>query len=361
MDNGAYIIVGAQWGDEGKGLISSYIARRENAKYVARAGTGANAEHGIFLKDEKTYLKVNQLPLGWMFNPDAQIRIGSGVAVDPLKLIKEIEYYKLQGRVKIDYRCPIITTEHIEAERNSKHMESVGSTFSGTGFCKADFILRNGKTKQAKDYPVLKEFLTDVAHDLNGITIFDNIVVESSQGTFLSLSLSPDYPNTTSDNVTTGAAIDDVLLSWRRIKDVILVVKALPTREGAGAMGNMPEMSLEEIEKVGFVEESSIGGVTRRKSTGIDFEMLRYAVMVNGATQIALTFCDHFDPEVKNAKVADQITDKLWEHIEEIELQTSIPVTILNTGKAYDNIIDLDKKPSFDWNDINKEVEKLKR
>ena len=57
---GATIIVGAQWGDEGKGLISAYLNWRDKSELVCRAGTGANAEHGLFLRDEKTYLKVNQ-------------------------------------------------------------------------------------------------------------------------------------------------------------------------------------------------------------------------------------------------------------------------------------------------------------
>jgi len=81
----AFIIVGAQWGDEGKGLISAYLSARERASLVSRAGTGANSEHGIFLHDETTYLKTNQLTLGWMFKKDSQIHIGSGVAVDPVK------------------------------------------------------------------------------------------------------------------------------------------------------------------------------------------------------------------------------------------------------------------------------------
>lgn len=354
--SGAYLIIGAQWGDEGKGLISAYISKRENAKFVARAGTGANAEHGIFLKDERIYLKVNQLPLGWMFSPHVQIRIGSGVAVDPQKLKLEIERYHLKDRVKVDYRCPIISPEHIEAEQQSKGMTAIGSTFSGTGYCRADFALR--KAKQARELDSLREILTDTSVDLNTACKTDNVVIESSQGTYLSLALSPDYPNVTSDNVTAMAAADDVLLNWKYIREVVLVVKALPTREGAGKMGNVPELSLEEIERKGFVEPSSIGGVTRRKASGLDWDMLRYAVEVNGATQIALTFCDHYDPEMKNVKDKSRITTRVRGLMEEIEKETSIPVRILNTGKAYDNIIDMDCD-SVNWQGIDQSMNEL--
>lgn len=336
---GATIVVGAQWGDEGKGLFSAYLSWKLGAKIVARAGTGANAEHGIFLKDEKTYLKVNQLPLGWMFNPKATIVIGSGVAVDPDKLLGEIIKYNLEGRVQVDYRCPIITPEHIRQEMEDKGMQSVGSTFSGTGRCRSDFVLR--KAKQAKDIPALEPYLTDCGIYVNVACVKSDVIIESSQGTMLSLAVSPDYPNTTSDNVTACACADDVLLNWKRIEDVVLVVKAMPTREGKGSFGTSEEFTKDYLIENKMVEISSIGGVIRRKASGIDFEMLKYATQINGATQIALSFCEHYDPNIKNAKYYHQITKDIWDLIFKIQKETGVPVTMLNTGKSYNNIIDL--------------------
>jgi adenylosuccinate synthase len=342
--SGAYIVVGSQWGDEGKGLISSYLSARENALAVYRAGTGANAEHGLFLSDEKTYIKVNQLPLGWMLNPKAEIRIGSGVAVDPVKLFKEIEKYGIKDRIKVDYRCPIITAEHIRAEEASKGMHSIGSTFSGTGYCRADFVLR--KASQAINVDLFNphgfnSYLFDCGRDINKEARKGVVIIESSQGTFLSLAVSQDYPNTTSDNVTAVAAMDDVLLNWKHLKEVVLVVKALPTREGAGKMGDVQELSLAEIVNKNMVEESSIGGVTRRKASSIDLAMLEYAVEINGATQIALTFCDHYDPDARNVTKIKQLPNSVFELIDKIEKVANIPVTILNTGKPYWAIIDM--------------------
>ena len=352
---GATIIVGAQWGDEGKGLISAYLALRDNPKYVARAGTGPNAEHGIFLKDETTYLKTNQLPLGCMFNSDVEVRVGSGVAVDPVKMLAEIKKYNLEGRVKIDYRCPIVTQEHIDGEVNSAHNQAIGSTMSGTGLCRRDFVQRIAK--QARDFPELEEYLTDTAKDINSVARNSGVIIESSQGTFLSLAVSPDYPNVTSDNVTALAAGDDVLLNWKYIKEVVLVVKAVPSREGAGGMGNVKEMTPEEIVEKGFVEPSSIGGITRRKASGIDWDMLRYAVEINGATQIALTFLDHYDPEMDGVKDINKVTEKAWKLIAEVIRETGVPVTILNTGKAYDCIIDLTKDhKNIDWAEAQKSL-----
>ena len=354
MINGANIIIGGTWGDEGKGLISAYINVRDHVKFAARGGTGSNAEHGIFLEDEKTYLKCNQLPLGWIFNPDTKILIGSGVAVNPDVLFKEIAKYNLDGRVFVDYRSPIITEEHIQRERDSKGMKAIGSTMSGTGECRKDFVAR--KAQQAKDIPGLSGIIMDVGEEINRACKSDSVVIEGSQGTFLSLAFSPDYPNVTSDNVTAMAVADDVLLSWKNIKDVILVVKAMPTREGsqysANDMGAGRELSEQEIIDRGLVEISSIEGKIRRKSE-FDFDMLNQAVEVNGATQIALTFLEHAFPEVKNVKTWSGITKDARLFIDKIEKETDIPVTLLNTGKAYNNIIDISFNPrSVDWEKI---------
>jgi len=351
ISSGAYIIVGAQWGDEGKGLISAYISAREHALYVARAGTGPNAEHGIFLKDEKTYLKTNQLPLGHIFNPDAYVLIGSGVCVNPEWFLREIHHYNLGNRVFVDYRCPVVTLAHMEKEATSKNMLLIGSTMSGTGECRKDFVAR--KATQARDSELLKPYTRDIGELINNAAESRVVVVESSQGTFLSLAVSPDYPNCTSDNVTAMAAADDVLLSWKNIREVILVAKTMPTKKGSGGMGSGKELTPEEISKKGLVEISSIEGKTRRKAE-FDMEMLKYAVKLNGATQIALTFLDHMFPEMKNAKSRGEISKDARIFIDNIEKETKIPVTILNTGKAYNNIIDLSFNPkSVNWDEID--------
>jgi len=329
----AFIVVGGQWGDEGKGLISAFLSVREKAAYTCRAGTGSNAEHGIYLQDKKTYLKTNQLPLGWIFSKDSQIRIGSGVAVNPELLLQEMERYIINDRVLIDYRCPIISKEHIASEQNSKSMQGIGSTFSGTGYCRSDFVLR--KAKQARDIEVLKPYITDVTQEINRID--STIIIESSQGTFLSLAVSSDYPNTTSDNVTTNAALDDVGMNWQKLSGVVLVVKALPTREGAGGFGTSSDIT-NQIAGTRLAEASSIGGVARRKADSIDWKLLKYAVEINGATEIALTFCDHYDENITDCT---SITRPIIELIERIEKITGVPVTILNTGKSYKSVIDL--------------------
>lgn len=354
IEKGAKIVVGGQWGDEGKGLISAYLTARDEASLVCKGGVGPNAEHGVFLTENGPYLKVNQLPLGWMFNDSCQIRIGSGVAINPELLFVEMEKYDLWGRVMIDYRCPIITPGHIALEKASKGMSAIGSTFSGSGFCRADHVLR--VAKHASDIPELKEFVTDVGIEVNKTAEDEVVIVESSQGTYLSLSVSSEYPNVTSDNVTSMATADDVLLNWRKLTDVVMVVKTMPTREGAGSLGSR-ELSREEIDVSGLAEKSSIGGVIRRKGEGINWEMLSYAAEINGATQIALTFCEHYDPRVAGVTEKAKLTDRVWQLIERIQKETRVPVTMLNTGKQYSSVVDLTGK-GVDWGLISERLRK---
>jgi len=134
----------------------------------------------------------------------------------------------------------------------------------------------------------------------------------------------------------------------------------MPTREGhqysKGDMGGGRELPKEEILQRGIAETSSIEGKIRRKAE-FDFNMLKEAVEVNGATQIALTFMDHAFPGMKNAKNRANITKEAWNFIEKVEKKAGIPVTLLNTGKAYDNIIDISfgSKP-FDWGRVEKTI-----
>lgn len=349
---GAHIIADAFWGDSGKGLISAYLAYKTSADLIARAGTGTNAEHGIFLKDEKTYLKTHQLPLGFIFSKNPNIVIGSGVMVNPGLLYGEMYYYGLASNVHVDYRCGTILQSHIDAEVQNSRMQSIGSTMSGTGAARSDFIKRIAY--QAKD-TISKQFLTDVGKLVNQKAREGTVIVESSQGTFLSLAVG-DYPNVTSDNVLSTSAMDDVLLNPRLVEDIWLIVKALPTREGNGSMGNVEELSGHDIISGGFSEASSIAGNIRRKSAGIDFEMLKYACDINGANKIALTFIDHYDNDMVNVKSVDAITSKTSDLINRIETTTGVPVCLLNTGKAYNNIIDL--YGEVDWDDIDNNVNK---
>jgi adenylosuccinate synthase len=250
----------------------------------------------------------------------------------------EVSRYNLQDRIQVDYRCPIITPDHIRRERESSHLTAkVGTTASGSGMAQADFALR--VAQQAKDVPSLEPYLADIARIANEQAQSGNVIVECSQGTMLSLALSPDYPFVTSGNCTVAAAADDVGLNWRNIAGAIMVVKAVPSRVGAGPLPN--EMDADEIKRRGIAEYGVVTGRLRRKASEMPWDLLRYAAMLNGPTEIALTFCDHFDPEVTGATRAEQLTPAIRTLIEQVEAATNAPVTIVETGKLFEHMIDL--------------------
>lgn len=332
---GALILCDALWGDSGKGKISAYLCRKHDAKYCIRAGTGTNAGHSVY--EGNKLFKLRQLPCGFL-NDKTVVMVGSGVAVDPQVFLDEVKEYGLRSRAKVDFRCPIITEEYRLAESRDSSLSEIGSTKSGTGYTLAQFRLR--KAKQARDIPELKDYLADVAEEANNACeAGEKVIVECSQGTMLSLALSPDYPYVTSDNCTAIAAADDAGLNWRAIEDVFMVVKALPTRVGKGPLPY--EMSVQEIEKRRLAEYGVVTGRPRRKASQIDMRILKYVSMLNAPSKIALTFCDHYDPDITGANSKTQLTPKILKLIREIEETTRAKVVIAETGKDLNNIIDL--------------------
>ena len=339
---GAVIVVDAFWGDSGKGKIAAHLARRLGVTYSARAGTGTNAGHSVYMENGKL-LKLNQLPAA-LVQKDSQVRVGSGVAVDPEIFLRELDEYEsdfdLRRRTKVDYRCPIITPEFRKAEAEDDGLaHKIGSTQSGTGFALSQFILR--KAQQAKDMRELEGFTTDVAAEMNeACDQGETVLIESSQGTWLSLALSPDYPYCTSDNCTAAASADDVGLNWKHIQEVVMLVKAVPSRVGEGPLPF--EISKEEIQDRGIAEYGVTTGRPRRKASQISWPHLRYSVMLNGPTQIALTFCDHLDPDVVGIRDQSKLTKKVMSLVERIEDECGVPVTLVETGKTLDCIVELD-------------------
>ena len=333
---GATIIVDAFWGDSGKGKVSAYLARKLGVTLAVRAGIGTNAGASVILPDD-TVIKQRQLPTAWM-NGVARVAVGSGVLVDPVVFLEEVERFDLGERAVVDYRCPIILAKHIEAERSDANLsEHVGSTKTGNGHARSDFVLRRGP--QAKDIPELAPFVTDVAKEANTRAATEEIIIQGSQGTFLSLALSPDYPFTTSDNCTVAACIDDVGLSWRLVQDAVMIVKVLPTRVGQGPLPY--EMTEEEIIRRGIDERGVITGRVRRKASQIDWDLLAYSTMLNGPTQIVLTFCDHLDPAMKQVTHRDGITQPVRDVIAQVEKITGVPVTMVDTGKYLDDLVEI--------------------
>ena len=186
------------------------------------------------------------------------------------------------------------------------------------------------KGKQAKDIDSLSDYLIDGISVINETAKKEPIIIEGSQATFLSLYASDRYPFVTSDNCTTAAFIDDAGLNWQLVENVILLAKCLPTCVGFGALPY--EMSSKQIAELNLQENGVNTGREKRRSSQIDWECLKYSVLVNGPTEIALTFCDQFDPAMAGVRKKNRVTKKIANLINKVEKITGIPVTYLSTG-----------------------------
>ncbi|MCV0413130.1 adenylosuccinate synthetase [Nitrosarchaeum sp.] len=326
------VVVGGFFGDEGKGKIISYLAIKDNPKIIVRGGAGPNAGHTI-RDGDKTY-KVRMLPSGFL-NKTAKVMIGPGVVINPSVLLKEIQDFDASGRAFIDKHCGIIEESHLLRDSKGELKEKIGSTGSGTGPANADRAMRI--LKLAKNIDSLSSLIVDVPEEINtAISLNQNVLVEGTQGTFLSL-WHGTYPFVTSKDVTASGICADVGLGPKKVDEVIVVFKAYVTRVGTGPLSK--ELSLEEAERKGWSEFGTVTG-RQRRAADFDFDLARRAIMLNSATQIAITKLDVLFPNCAGKTSFEELSTDAQSFIKNIEEKLNTPVTIIGTGPNVNEIID---------------------
>lgn len=326
------VVVGGFFGDEGKGKIISYLAIKDNPKIIVRGGAGPNAGHTI--RDGDKVYKVRMLPSGFL-NKNAKIMIGPGVVINPEVLNKEIQDFDVTGRSFIDKHCGVIEETHLSRDSKGELKEKIGSTGSGTGPANADRAMR--VLKLAKDFDSLSSLITDVPLEVNSaLDAHENVLVEGTQGTFLSL-WHGTYPFVTSKDVTASGICADIGLGPTKVDEVLVVFKSYVTRVGTGPLDK--ELSLEDAEKKGWSEFGTVTG-RQRRAADFDFDLARRAIMLNGATQIAITKLDVLFTDCAGETSFDNLSVDAKAFITNIEKELNTPVTIIGTGPDVNDIID---------------------
>ena len=326
------VVVGGFFGDEGKGKIISYLAIKDNPAIIVRGGAGPNAGHTI--RDGEKIYKVRMLPSGFL-NKNAKVMIGPGVVVNPEVLKKEINDFDAAGRSFIDKHCGIIEETHLLRDSKGELKEKIGSTGSGTGPANSDRAMRT--LKLAKDFDSLSSLITDVPQEINSaLSSNENVLIEGTQGTFLSL-WHGTYPFVTSKDVTASGICADIGIGPTKVDEVIVVFKSYVTRVGTGPLEN--ELSIEDAEQKGWSEFGTVTG-RQRRAADFDFKLASRAIMLNGATQISLTKLDVLFPECAGLTSFDDLTQNAKEFVKNIEEKLSLPVTIIGTGPAINDVID---------------------
>jgi adenylosuccinate synthase len=327
------VIVGGFYGDEGKGKVIAYLAKKDNYSIAVRGGVGPNAGH-TFVDEGKMY-KVRMLPSAAL-NRSTRLLIGPGVLINPEILLKEIEIFNASDRTFIDTQCGIIDQKHIEKDNLEDHLKGfIGTTGSGTGPANADRAFR--LLKLAREVDALSLYLEDVSSSVNySLENKENVIVEGTQGTFLSLYYG-DYPYVTSKDVTASGICSDVGIGPKKVDEVLVVFKSYVTRVGGGPLQD--EVTREEAEKRGWLEYGSVTG-RQRRSSPFDMNLAKKAIRLNSATQIAITKLDVIFPETRGIREFNKLPEKAKEFIQNIEAETGVKAILIGTGAELNEIID---------------------
>lgn len=326
------VIVGAFWGDEGKGKIISYLALKDNLDFCVRTGS-VNAAHTVWHEGQKYALHM--VPAGFI-NPKCRLLIAPGANVHVGQFFKEVELTKVGTRVGIDQQASIIEAKHSEQDKASAHNRGIGTTGWGVGPALEERVRRTAKL--AKDLPELKPYLTDAITEVNdGIDQGKQVLLEGTQGFMLSLFLGGGYPYVTGRDTGASAIASEAGVGPTRVDEVIIVYKSFITRVGAGPLPG--EITKEEAQNRGWFEVAA-GTGRERRSAPFDFELAKKTAKINGATQAALTKLDCIFPACAGKRDFNDLSTEAKQFIKEVESRSGIPVTIIGTGPDALDIID---------------------
>jgi adenylosuccinate synthase len=330
------VILGLQWGDEGKGKIVDYFAPKYDM--IARFQGGPNAGHTLYVEGKKIVL--HQIPSG-IFHESTTNLIGNGVVLDPITLKRECESVAAFG---VDYRKNLFISQraHLiipthraldKASETSKGNEKIGSTLKGIGPAYMDKTGRNGlrvgdlldksfttqyirlrlKHQKLLDGLNFHEDISEWEEEffealefmrsfkiVNGeyfvnakIQLGQRVLAEGAQGSMLDVDFGT-FPFVTSSNTISAAVCTGLGIAPQKIKEVIGVSKAYCTRVGGGPFpSELHDAIGEELRKIG----NEFGATTGRprRCGWIDLVALKFACMINGVTKIVMTKADVLD------------------------------------------------------------------
>lgn len=335
------VLVGGFFGDEGKGKIAAYLGYVDKPSIAVRCGS-INAGHTIVFN--KRMWKLRILP-SFFLNKNSKLIIAAGALVKLDVLFKEIEETETMNRVYLDKNTGIIEDHHVEIEKKNEFLVKViGSTLQGVGAAMVDRVLR--KLKTAKEFDVLKNMVVDVALEVNeALDKGELVYIEGVQGTYLSL-YHGTYPYVTSRDTTASAFLSEVGVGPKRVDHVIVVFKSYVTRVGGGPLEN--ELSFEEAQKLGLIEVATVTGRSRRVAP-FNIELAKRSVMLNSATQIAITKIDSLFKNDVCVRDWSKLSKEARKWIEEIENNLKTSVSIISTGEEVLCTIDRRKELGLMW------------
>ena len=336
------IVVGGQYGGEGKGKIVAHLAKRDNPDFVVRCG-GPNSGHTVYFKELHYYTRL--FPAGFV-NKRSRLLLAAGSVINLKLLLTEIELTGIDShRVGIDRNAAIITDEDGKRESKLGLRDRIGSTLSGTGIGVAKRALREGTIKLASDIPEASRFITNVSDEINcGIDKGQLCIVEGTQGFGLSLYHTLCYPYATSRDTTASAFLSEVGLSPMKVDSIVMAIRTFPIRVEGKSGPLKDEITWEELQqRSGYphsIGEYSTVTNRLRRIASFDMEIVRRATMVNRPTELALHGADYLDFANKGILDYDLLTHEVKEFVALLENELAVPVTFIGTGPEQYEAVD---------------------
>lgn len=381
MQGGRFnIVTDGAWGSCGKGLITTAIADKYRPQLISTTNM-ANAGHTAVNEDGKKFV-AKAIPSAavltkWRKGYKPQIVIGATAAFTIEQIQHEIHETEINYSLTIHERAGVITDEHKQAEADLKTgTKHLASTMQGCGTFLADKVMRRKELKLARDYPELagympsalpKKLSTEQNQRLANMSlplILDRLMLsynwtilhEGAQGFSLDINHGSHYPQCTSRGTTAIQNMADMGIRPDRLGDIYVVIRPFPIRVGSiiedneivGYSGDAyPGQTETTWEKIATdcnappeVMQGELTTVTKRLRRVFTFseQQLREAVIINGATKLALNFANYLDWSCYGCSNYGDLPTKVTDFIRKIEDIAQIPVTIVGTGPQNDHV-----------------------
>ena len=290
------VVVGGQFGSEGKGKVAHFFAKRTQATIAVRVG-GSNAGHTAYDTTGRMHT-FRHLPTAALL-PDVLCVLGPGSLIDPDVLREELDRIALPPqRLRIDPMAFVITEAHKEREASTGISERIGSTGSGTGAALVDRVERRSTDNLACRHPFLSRFITGPVRDTlrPALDRGERVIVEGTQGFGLSNLQSPDYPMATSRDCTAGTFVAEAALSPLDVDEVILVIRAYPIRVAGDSGPLTAETTWGDVGRQAgrpdLVEHTTVTGRVRRVGH-FSADVVRAAIAANAPSCVVLNHVDY--------------------------------------------------------------------
>jgi adenylosuccinate synthase len=292
------VVVGGQYGSEGKGKVAQYLAREHQAAAVVRVG-GSNSGHTAVAPNGDRIV-LRHLPTAAVDDTALCVLApGSYVQVDAL--LREVEQVDLDSeRLLIDRNAFVITDADRAVESASDLRARIGSTNSGTGAAVARRVARRDSASLAQNVAELEPFVRDTTDRLRGILKKrGRVIIEGTQGFGLSVLHSPFYPWATSRDTSAAGAVSEAGLSPRDVDEIYLVVRAFPIRVAGNSGPLEHELTWDDVTHMSgavepLAEYTSVTGALRRVAR-FDPEIVRRAIAANQPSSLVMNHLDYVD------------------------------------------------------------------